>query len=277
MSELPLLTLRQTPVPSVWRAQHTNSWIIRTQTGPALFCPVLHCPTLSFPPPCLVLLTMPGPVWSCPALLNTDLLTHCPTLLGLTWYCLVLLCFTLPGAVLPNTARPWPALHEPARFRSTLPILTWSTQPGSTLSRLAVDCLTLPFLPLSCSTDHARSCAALSGTARSFMTPPGPVRRCPTLLGTSRPCPNLSCAAPPGPALPIPVRLCPALSGLVWSWPICINYFSCLFSVMHCVNPNCTALSIRATMAISGVAFLSQTLNDMEISTPQSQEHVDSK
>ena len=135
---------------------------------PVWLCTVQHCSSCR---PCPVLLTMLDPVRSCPALLNTD--RPFVALPGPSRPRLVLLCFTLPGAVLPDTARPWSALHEPAQFRPTLPIiLPWSTQPGSILSCLALDCLTLPFLPLSGAAAHARSCPALRDTLETWLLAP---------------------------------------------------------------------------------------------------------
>ena len=136
----------------------------------------------------------------------------------------------------------WPLYM--AIFRAPLR-KSW-VRPCSTLSRLALHCLTLPF----------RSCPVLPTISslsqprpRPFMTHPGPVRRCPALLGTSRPCLDLSCAVGPGPALPIPARLCSALSSLVRSCPACMNYFSCHYVCsMYCANPNCPVLGSRATM-----------------------------
>ena len=49
---------------------------------------------------------------------------------GPVWCCSVSLCLALSCPI--PTAQPWPALHEPARSRPTLPILSWTTQPGST-------------------------------------------------------------------------------------------------------------------------------------------------
>ena len=109
--------------------------------------------------------------------------------------------------------------------------LLYPIPPGPALPYTA-----LPLL--SGSADHLRSFPAPSGNGRPFMTHPGPVRRCPALLGTSRPYLDLSCAVGLGPALPIPARLCSALSSLVRSCPACMNYFSCLYVCsMHCANP----------------------------------------
>ena len=70
--------------------------------------------------------------------------------------------------------------------------LLYPIPPGPALPYTA-----LPLL--SGSADHLRSFPAPSGNDRLFMTHPGPVRRCPALLGTSRPCLDLSCAVGPGP------------------------------------------------------------------------------
>ena len=137
---------------------------------------------------------------------------------------------------------------------------TWTKIFGPLLEKILGAPLLYPIPPgpalpytalplLSGSADHLRSFPAPSGNDRPFMTHPGPVRRCPALLGTSRPSLDLSCAVGPGPALPIPARLCSALFSLVWSCPACMNYFSCHYVCsMHCANPNCTVLGSRATM-----------------------------
>ena len=70
---------------------------------PAWLCTVQYCPSRH---PCPVLLTMPDPVTFCPALFNTG--RPFVALPGPSRSRLVLtelLCFTLPGAVLPDTAQ----------------------------------------------------------------------------------------------------------------------------------------------------------------------------
>ena len=81
--------------------------------------------------------------------------------------------------------------------------LLYPIPPGPALPYTA-----LPLL--SGSADHLRSFPAPSGNDRPFMTHPGPVQRCPALLGNSRPC-FATCLALSGPVLPFP-----SLPGSVW-------------------------------------------------------------
>ena len=87
-------------------------------------------------------------------------------------------------------------------------------RPCTTLSRLALHCLTLPFPLLSGSADHLRSFPAPSGNDRPFMTHPGPVRRCPALL-SARHFPTLPGSVLRCRARSCPSHPCPALFGAV--------------------------------------------------------------
>ena len=134
-----------------------------------------------------------------------------------------MLCLTLP-----NTARTWPALHEPARSSLTRPILPWSTQPGSTLSCLALHSLKLPSPTLSGSADHARSCPAMFGTDRPYWPSPvlfGPVRHYPTLPDPAQTCLHCLhiCTFTSLQCLATSCQPCPTL---VWPCPVCANYFN---------------------------------------------------
>ena len=90
---------------------------------PAWLCTVQYCPSRH---PCPVLLTMPDPVTSCPALLNTGrpfvalpgpsrprLVLTDAALFHSAWRCPARHC----------SARTWSSLHEHAQFRPTLPVL----------------------------------------------------------------------------------------------------------------------------------------------------------
>ena len=112
-------------LPRPIRTQFALSWSSPILTGSVLSNTALPAVPVQFCWPRQVLL---GLVQPCSTL--TDLLSACPTLPGPVWCCSALLCLTLSCPI--PTAQPWPALHEPARSRPTLPILSWTTQPGST-------------------------------------------------------------------------------------------------------------------------------------------------
>ena len=209
-------------------------WPWQVMPGLAQPCTALTDP--SWPLPVLsgtYFSTMPGPALPCPG-------WGCPVLAGAAliqsaWRCPARPCPTLLGR-----ARPWSALHEPVRPHTSLLILPWPTQPGSTLSCLALHCLTLPFPLLSGSAeharfcpmpspvrywptlhDHARFCSAMSGTARHFPSLPGHVLRSPhTWPGPAHSCPVSN-----------PVR--PTLSGPVRSAQIIIVFIFLVCNILH--------------------------------------------
>ena len=174
--------------------------------GPAKFCQ--PCPALTDPSWPLPVLS--GTSWPSPAL-------PCPgwpaALIQPAWHCSVRPCPTLR-----DPARPWPVLKNlpgPALLYQFYYI--WPTQPGSTLSCLALHCLTLPFPPcpvLLTMSGLAQPCSALTdpywprpvlfGPVRHFPTLPGFVLRCLARLCTSLQCPVPSFQ--PCPTLFGPVR-----------------------------------------------------------------------
>ena len=173
---------------------------------------------------------MPGAARSSPALSGTH--RTFVALPGPVWSFSIL--SVLSGATMLH-----PALHEPAR---SCPTLSWPTQPGPTLSSLA---LRRFYTALPAAVRFCWPCQVLSGyTTQPCPSLSNPSWPRPVHSGPVWPCPALSGAAPLQ-RRPYPAHLCPVLSGPVQSSPTCINDFNCYLTcigtrTMHCVNQNCT-------------------------------------